>query len=360
MKTESQQLLKLYPNVIPVKGYNRSLLVDLQKGTPYLVPNDLVDYLEQVPETVVEEYEQFLIENELGIKIDEEFGACLTPFPTDYYPTSQITNAILELDAHSSWNLPSVLDQLDRLGTQFLEVRFLDETSLVKYLRILREHTHTTTIEFIQILVPYSNGLKSFLDAILSERFSRLSTIVVYNASEGFELNELYYNLVFTRQESVSREHCGNISPDSFTINTLAYARNRNYNSCLAHKISIDKDGLICNCPSADTPYGHSDSVALSEVVKTAEFRSKWEVTKDQLLVCGVCEFRWICTDCRVYTVDGLENGKPAKCGYNPYISKWNHEEGYLPEQDCGVSFQDGKLHVDEAKVNQLNAQLWG
>jgi hypothetical protein len=37
--------IKLYPNVIPVKGYNRSMLLDLQNGKPYLVPNDLVDYL---------------------------------------------------------------------------------------------------------------------------------------------------------------------------------------------------------------------------------------------------------------------------------------------------------------------------
>ena len=42
------QVLKLYPNVIPVKGYNRSLLVDLQRAKSHLVPNDLVDYLEQV------------------------------------------------------------------------------------------------------------------------------------------------------------------------------------------------------------------------------------------------------------------------------------------------------------------------
>lgn len=359
MRFNREHILKLYPNVIPVKGYNRSLLMDLLNGTPYLVPNDLVDYLEQNPGTVVEEYEQFVIGNELGIKIDAEFERCLTPFPTDYYPTSQINNAILELDKHSTWNIAGVLDQLDRLGTQFLEVRFLDYSSCVRNLSFLQKYTNETTIEFIQILVPFSSDLQHFLNTVLSERFFRLGTIVVYNASSGFELNDPGYNLMFTRQESVSHEYCGTISIDSFTVNTQAYARNRNYNSCLAYKISIDKNGFICNCPSIGIRYGHSDSVVLSDVLEIEEFRSKWELTKDKLLVCSVCEFRWICSDCRAFTWDDLENGKPAKCGYNPFISLWSDEEHYLPEKDCGISFLNGEIHIAEEKLDQLNERIW-
>ena len=157
----------------------------------------------------------------------------------------------------------------------------------------------------------------------------------------------------------ISDRWAGSSAPDSFVINAQAYARNRNYNSCLAHKISIDKDGLICNCPSISTRYGHSDSTALSEIVATNAFRDKWELTKDRLLVCSVCEFRWICSDCRAFTLDDLENGKPAKCGYNPFISLWEGDENYLPEKDCGISFRDGSMYIEEEQLNQLNAQLW-
>lgn len=356
---ESRQVLKLYPNVIPVKGYNRSLLVDLQKAKSHLVPNDLVDCLGQ-DRTLVEEYESFILENELGLLIDEEIGGCLTPLPTDYVPASAINNAILELDENSSWSIPSVLNQLDELGAQFLEVRFLDFYSVVKNLRILQVYSNETTIESIQILVPFHKDLKAFLDSALKERFFRLSTILIYNASEGFELDVNFYKLVFTRQEAVSHDHCGNISTAQFRQNTQAYVRNMNYNSCLAHKISVDRNGWIGNCPSMNSAFGHVDDTSFSEVVLEHEFQKKWKWTKDKISICSVCEFRTICTDCRAFTMDNRENGKPSKCGYNPFISLWKGDENYLSEEDCGIRIENGNMIIPEEKVNEINARIWG
>ena len=356
---KSKQVLKLYPNVIPVKGYNRSLLVDLQKAKSHLVPNDLVDCLDQ-DTTLVEEYETFILENELGLFIDEEIGACLTPLPTDYFPASAINNAILELDENSSWSIPSVLNQLDELGAQFLEVRFLDFYSVVKNLRILQVYSNETTIESIQIMVPFHKGLKAFLDSTLKERFFRLSTILVYNAAAGFELDVNFYKLVFTRQESVSHEHCGNISMDHFRQNTEAYVRNMNYNSCLAHKVSVDRNGLIRNCPSMNTAFGHVDDTSFAEVVLEHEFQKKWKWTKDKISICSFCEFRTICTDCRAFTIDNTENGKPSKCGYNPFISLWKGDENYLSEEDCGIRIENGSIIIPEEKMNEINARIWG
>lgn len=360
MQRKNKEVLKLYPNVIPVKGYNRSLLIDLQKGKPYFVPNDLVDYLEQDSRKHVEEYEAFIVENELGIRIHQELADCLSPLSLKYYPDSKINNAILELEENSSWNIESVLSQLNELGARFLEVRFLDDTSLLKNLNIIRECIHETTIESVQILIPFSEHLKSFLDSELTERFFRLSTMVVYNAPEGFELERNAYNLVFTKQESVSHEQCGNVSMDSFTVNTQAYVRNRNYNTCLAHKISVDKHGFIRNCPSSEPIYGHADSTPLQEVVARKEFQGKWELTKDKLLVCSVCEFRWICNDCRAFTMNDRENGKPSKCNYNPFISLWADEENYLSEEACGISFHGDEIRIDEEKLSQINERIWG
>ena len=353
------QVLKLYPNVIPVKGYNRSLLVDLQRAKSHLVPNDLVDYLEKEI-SVVEEYEKFIIENELGLLIDEEIGACLTALPTNYYPASNINNAILELDENSSWSIPSVLSQLDELGVQFLEIRFLDFYSVLKNLRILQVYSNETTIESIQLLVPFHKDLKAFLDSSLDEHFFRLSTILVYNTSEGFELDVNFYRVVFTRQEAVSREHCGNISKDYFRLNTQSYVRSQNYNSCLAHKISVDRNGLIGNCPSMRETFGHVDDKTFAEVLQENVLQKKWKLTKDKISICSVCEFRTICTDCRAFTVDNTENGKPSKCGYNPFISLWKGDENYLSEEDCGILIENDRIYIPKERINEINTKIWG
>jgi SPASM domain peptide maturase of grasp-with-spasm system len=362
MRTGSEsigQVLKLFPNVIPVKGYNRSLLMDLQSGQPYLVPNDLLDYLEQGSEEEIIEYRTFITDNELGILMDADLAAGLTPLPLNHYPVSKISNAILELDEHSSWDLSLVLNQLDELGTQFIEIRFLDYRSVVSRWKTIQQATEGTTIESIQVFLPFSKELKKFLDEHLKERFFRLGMIVVYNAPSGFELESRFYNLLFTSQESVSHENCGTVSMESFVINTQGYTRNRNYNSCLAHKVSVDKNGSICNCPSLNQTYGQVGATALQEVVARKAFQSQWELTKDQVPICSVCEFRWICTDCRAFTTAGIENGKPSKCTYNPFISLWADEENYLPEEACGISFQGNQVLVNEEQLNQINAGIW-
>ena len=244
-------------------------------------------------------------------------------------------------------------------GFRFSKHLSAGTAGLQKNLKALQECSNDTTIESIQLMVPFSKDLKSFLDETLNERFFRLNTIVVYNAQSGFELGVDFYNLVFTAQSSVSQEHCGTISMEHFRLDTQSYTRSKNYNSCLAHKISINKNGFIGNCPSMNSTFGHVDSTPFSAAIAGSEFQSLWKLTKDKVLVCSVCEFREICADCRAFTVDDHENGKPAKCGYNPFINLWEGEENYLPEEQCGVVYDTGKLVINESLLASINRKIW-
>jgi radical SAM protein with 4Fe4S-binding SPASM domain len=66
-------------------------------------------------------------------------------------------------------------------------------------------------------------------------------------------------------------------------------------------------------------------STTLRKALNLTDFKKTWGINKDQISICKDCEFRYICTDCRVF----IENkddiySKPAKCGYDPYTTKWN------------------------------------
>ncbi len=39
----------------------------------------------------------------------------------------------------------------------------------------------------------------------------------------------------------------------------------------------------------------------LADVIGSEEFQFLWKVSKDQISICNVCEFRYICTDCRAF-----------------------------------------------------------
>ena len=68
-----------------------------------------------------------------------------------------------------------------------------------------------------------------------------------------------------------------------------------------------------------------------------------------------------MCTDCRVFIKDP-ENiySQPAKCTYNPYIAKWQGEEGYVPVEECGTYTWETGFVVNHKRVAELNKQLWG
>lgn len=367
MRTSTKNRVKLYPNIIPVKGYNRSTLIDLLYGNIYLVPNSLVDYLEtnthlNAPDEereLVKEYRTFILENELGLEFLEEIATNLNPLPTTHHPYSKLTNSILELDSNSAWNLKYAIQQLDSCGVQFLEIRFLDYEAFIQNMVKIQREVEFTTIESIHLFIPFHPDLKEFLNAHILN-FLRLFKITVYNASVGFELENGFNNLIFSKQKEITHANCGHISTTNFVISTSSYVKNQHFNSCLSHKVSINKDGFICNCPSLNARYGNIDSEKLSEVLNETDFRSTWSLTKDKITVCSVCEFRWVCPDCRAFTKGNTVLGKPSKCGYNPFINLWKGEENYLSEEECGVVCDADELVINESLLESINQKIWG
>jgi len=57
-----------------------------------------------------------------------------------------------------------------------------------------------------------------------------------------------------------------------------------------------------------------------------------------------VCEFRYICTDCRAFLVDPRDSrSKPLKCGYNPESGLWKEWSDNPLSQE---SIEHYNLHV--------------
>src|SRR5690606_28164892 len=110
---------KLFANCIPVKGYRRSTICDLQRKDYDFVPNSLVDILSHCEshsvaeiielnkenEIIIEEYFEFLIKKEYGFYCEKEDLKEFPKLDPQFYNPSIITNAILDFDRNSSYNL---------------------------------------------------------------------------------------------------------------------------------------------------------------------------------------------------------------------------------------------------------------
>ena len=70
--------------------------------------------------------------------------------------------------------------------------------------------------------------------------------------------------------------------------------------------------------------YGKIDDVNLSDVVNIEGFTSLWYINKRMIFECKLCEYRYMCIDCRAYRVSEDIYSRPLKCRYDMNQCKWN------------------------------------
>jgi SPASM domain peptide maturase of grasp-with-spasm system len=160
--------------------------------------------------------------------------------------------------------------------------------------------------------------------------------------------------------DNANFSNCGSIHPTYFNNNIQFFTESQHHNTCLNRKICIDAEGNIKNCPAMSQSYGNIKYTPIAEIIGKQGFKDCWYICKDKIDVCKDCEFRHICTDCRAFIKDPKNIlSQPAKCGYNPYIAKWNGQENYVPIEECGSYSKETGFVPDEEKIAKLNAEIW-
>ena len=333
----------LYASCIPVKGSSKSIICDLQRHNYVYIPMDLYTILKDHKRKTIGEIKAFyknqydnIIDDYFKILVENEF-AFFTDTP-DLFPDLsmewkepfEVTNAILDIDNESSYNIEDVLKQLSGLHCKFIQLRFYKSVTYITINRLLHylDSIKSNTIG-IDLLIPFDKKTPEEKHLKLFEKYKRLNSLIIYNSSKGKCIKKLksqgYY--IHTAAHITSEKDCGCIDPALFSINVKTFTEALTHNSCLNGKISVDRHGEIRNCPSMTDTFGNISKLSLKEVLAHKQFKKYWKVTKDTIQVCKDCEFRYICTDCRAYVEEPMNDlSKPLKCGYNPYTGKWSEQ----------------------------------
>lgn len=329
----------LFANCIPVKGVNRSIICDLQHNIFEFIPNELwfmltkqskktigeiKRYFDHAYDETIDEYFDFLIRKGFG-RLITQLDKGFTPLHFPLETPSTISNCIIDFDALSNHPLRKIVSELDELICQAVQLRFYDTIPYSK----LEEYLHyfnDSKIRGMEVIVPFTEEFTQEKLKLLGEKFPRLVYLILSGAKENKE--EQYSNerfkVNYTRSEIKSSSCCGAISSMYFRVNIKAFTEAKNFNSCLHKKISIDKEGNISNCPSFPAKYGNIRETGLIQAIHKADFKKAGAIKKDDIQTCKVCEFRYICSDCRAFTKDPDDLlSKPLKCGYDPYTNVW-------------------------------------
>ncbi len=345
---------KLFACCIPVKGYRRSIIVDTQRMNYFIIPNGLYEILinnecyspEKIKKElefkynkVINEYFEFLLNNDLIFSCAIEQINCFPKLSLKWDAPHHIINAIIDVNEKSQHDYNSIFNQLSNLLCKHIEIRFFNKVTLSFISEILL-YSDYKSFQSIDIILPYSIDLSIVeLNKVL-DKYSRLTNIVIFNSPDITEIKnegEDKGQVLFIKNKIVDCTSCGEINPSSFTMNLDFFCEVQTFNSCLNRKISIDVTGQIKNCPSMAQSFGNIKNTSLENVVNNKEFKCFRNIKKDDIEVCKDCEYRYICSDCRVY-VRGHKDvfSQPAKCKYNPYIAKWEGEKDYVSIEQKG------------------------
>ena len=334
-----KKMFQIYECCIPVKGQSRSIIYDLQRKSFHFIPNGLYEILkkhksktiEEIKENyinqldgIIDEYFEFLISNEYGFWTDEPHR--FPQIDLTYESPEIINNAIIDFDKKSNHPIDKIFQELSLLRTKFLEIRFFDDFN-IKTLNELILKSKNTALNNIDIYLKYNNKYDGpYLWHKLLKNNSIIGNIYIHSAPKTERLKgENLYKVCFLKQEICSEKQCGIISLEQFNINIPMFSESLHYNTCLNKKICIDKNGLIKNCPSMSKNYGNIIHESLSNAVNNEDFKSMWFIKKDDITTCQVCEFRFMCTDCRAFLKEPSNiYSKPLKCGYNPHSNSWS------------------------------------
>lgn len=353
-----EKIIKIFSNCIIVNGLKRSVIYDLEREEFFHVPNSFYYFfkkyngksIKEIKDNnnienyqTIDEYINFLITNELGFYCDTiEEANCFHKLSLKHETPSHISNAIIDFDNNSSFDFIKIFNQLEELNCQSIEIRFWDVIN--KYFLIdLLLYLKTSSIRSVELVLKYDNKKNEFLNNIVEfvKLNSRITKIIVYNNPFTKIIKESNAFIIFIK-EKITKEDCGKCAEYYFQCNLPFYVEAKNYNSCLNKKIGIDANGEIKNCPSMKQSYGNINFTTLAKVLNNEKFKNLWNITKDKVDICNKCEYRYMCPDCRAYTISNNLYSKPSKCNYDIKTMVWNNKENNLISKNIFSNYEIG------------------
>lgn len=356
-----------------VEGYAQGLMYDLARSenSNYL-PNSFGELLSKLKKEnlyqvykffnkdseIIKGYIDFIIKNEYGIIVDKYLSKRMGELPKKYDTPSYIENAHVILNIFEISKFKHIINLLNQIGCTAIEVRLLSYSK--EDIVTLLELFDNTIFETIIFVISYTNEITKINLETLVGKNNRLKLIYVFNSPENREKERV---LFISKNVDLLKDN-GVVNKFTFSINTRTFIEAQNHHSYFNKKIFIDLNGEIKNSQESDEIYGNIFSIKTSKelinIIETSKFKQFWLVKKDETNICSDCEHRFMCLDNRTpYQRENKQWYHKIECKYNPYIARWEGEEGYLTLVECGVISNEKGFSVDHEKIAKINSVLW-
>ena len=334
----------LYPFCILVDGYAKSAIYDLEFNKLHTISNAMSTFIRQSQgKSLIYIYSLFdnyqsdlldsfifsLIDKQLATFVNEDDLMRFSSLDNQSEETSLINSFVIDIDSDSTYDVKMAIKKISLFPLQVIQIRFLykiDFNILVKHIKIISE----TCAESIEIIISYSSVADINYIYRLLDEYQNITCIYLWGSPLDKIINYMQCRIIYRQNLLNANDSCGEVNCSNFIIHKRFYLESLNYNTCLNKKCSIDKYGIIKNCPYMQQGYGYIDNTTTEElhfIIQDQKFIKYSCIKKDDISTCSVCEFRYACFDCRVFIEDKEDLfSKPRKCKYNPYTGKWKNK----------------------------------
>ncbi|MBC7361761.1 MAG: radical SAM protein [Candidatus Aminicenantes bacterium] len=133
-------------------------------------------------------------------------------------------------------------------------------------------------------------------------------------------------SLEYRTEDFIINEGPYYISNSKFSrISFYDFYLRKNWNRCWSFECTITADGKVRPCLYSDYYFAQISKDSLINLFRSRKLESLWKLSKDKVMICKNCEFRYLCPDCRVVAknISGRFDAKYPFCSYNPKDGTW-------------------------------------
>lgn len=327
LQSNKDNYINFFSCCLLVRGFERSAIYDIQRENIEFIPNTLIDFVEDIRgrkvNDVLEEYKHNKIAKEYLKLLEEKefiFYSANNFFPdlpalSTNEDTSIFIFTTVILSQYIYDNINSFAKNIQRLGVKRLHFHIDNKNCMEQVHKILSslEYSQVSNLSFS---IPYQK-----IDKRIYQN-DRVKSIVLFNSPKKRtrQNSEVITNYITTDDSNLFLTQ---FRLYDIAISIGAYNIANNYNLALYKTIFIDGNGNIKHNFSDKNSYGNIledfEEIKTNTVKKLSQL---WNIKKDDIAPCNVCEFRYCCTT--TYLPEKGKTGYTVNCNYNPYIAEFN------------------------------------
>jgi hypothetical protein len=355
-------MIKLFSDIFITKGYRRSVLQDLGRSDYYFIPNLMAKFIKNLNGKI--EY----------LDIQKRNRSKYTAHFNDYYTFLEEKELIFDIDKHFTSNFPPIRTVYEFPHKVINISIFFSEKNMPVIKKAFENNLFINVIN-MHFFIPNHISFKdiNYLFDIIFSKSSISIQIELGNDHGDFEsfnnlmtnnslIKVIPHNSEITTNYLESKEYRQKYP---FILNHyIQYYEATEYNTFLNKRIYIDPSGSIKPTPRYDLILGNINDLKsandLEIMVENIEYKNSCSIHRGTIEICKDCELRMMCIDDKIPINNGFFWTLEEECSYNPYICKWQNEEGHISIKECGTFTEKSGFVPNNRKIAAHAKEIWG